>query len=90
MKATIYINRHIITANKKASRDTDEVVDEAAVTVKTYLGTIRCKEIDLTWCKLKQDATAARCSGATIWLETDFENLVIDGKQAHRDMFNGH
>lgn len=87
MKAQIYINRHIVAANKKAST-VENVVDAPAISINTYLGVIYCKNIEYTkGCTLVQDATSARCSGATIWMEAEFESLVIDGVPASRSMF---
>lgn len=88
MKAQIYINRHIVQANKKASAESGRVVDEAAIAVNTYLGSVYAKEVELAaGCKLIQDAAHARCSGATIWIEVpEFESLVIDGVKATRAM----
>ncbi len=89
MKAQIYINRHVVTANKKATAETGEIVDNAAIAVNTYLGSVYAKEVQFTeGGKLIQDATRARCSGATIWMEADFESLVIDGMKADRAMFD--
>ena len=89
MKAQVYINRHVMTANKKASKERACLVDEAAISVNTYLGVVYGKEIEFTQgCKLVQDATNARCSGATIWMEAEFESLVIDGIKADRLMFD--
>lgn len=89
MKARIYVNRHIVGANKKASREKNMIVDESAIAIKTYKGSIYAKEIEFTkGCKLIQDAANARCSGATIWLEAEFESLIIDGKIADRNMYS--
>lgn len=89
MKAQVYVNRHVMTANKKATKDRGVPIDEAAISVNTYLGVVYGKEIDFTQgCKLVQDATNARCSGATIWMEAEFESLVIDGIKADRLMFD--
>lgn len=88
MKAQIYINRHVVNANKKATTQTGEVVDNAAIAVNTYLGSVYAKEIQFTaGGKLIQDASRARCSGATIWIEAEFESLLIDGMKADRSMF---
>ncbi|AFY93085.1 hypothetical protein [Chamaesiphon minutus] len=88
MKAQVYVNRHVMTANKKATKDRGVPIDEAAISVNTYLGVVYGKEIDFTQgCKLVQNATNARCSGATIWMEAEFESLVIDGIKADRSMF---
>ena len=89
MKAQIYVNRHIMAANKKATKETGKLVDNPAIAVNTYKGSIYGKEIEFTQgCKLIQDAANARCSGATIWIEVDeFESLIIDGKTAKRSMF---
>jgi len=89
MKAQIYINRHVVRANKKATSETGELVDVAAIAVNTYLGSVYAKEVEFTTgCKLIQDAANARCSGATIWLESEFESLVIDKVKANRFMFD--
>ena len=83
MKAQIYVNRHVMAANKKATKETGEIVDNKAIAVNTYKGSIYCKEVEFTaGGKLIQDAENARCSGATIWIETEFESLVIDGVEA--------
>lgn len=88
MKAQVYVNRHVMAANKKATKDKACPIDEAAISVNTYLGVVYGKEIEFTQgCKLVQDAARARCSGATIWVETEFESLVIDGVPANRSMF---
>ncbi len=89
MKAQVYVNRHVMAANKKATKDKACLVDEAAISVNTYLGVVYGKEIEFTQgCKLIQDAARARCSGATIWAEAEFESLVIDGIKADRSMFD--
>ncbi|MGH2414603.1 MAG: hypothetical protein ACRDEA_13155, partial [Microcystaceae cyanobacterium] len=89
MKAQIYINRHIAASNKKATALTGELVDNPAVSVNTYKGSIYAKEVEFTgWAKLIQDAANARCSGAIIWIEAEFESLIIDGVRANRFMFD--
>ena len=89
MKAQIYVNRQVMAANKKATKETGEVVDNKAIAVNTYKGSVYCKEVEFTTgAKLIQDAENARCSGATIWLEVDnFESLIIDGVKGDRSMF---
>ncbi|WP_310412516.1 hypothetical protein [Chamaesiphon sp. OTE_8_metabat_110] len=89
MKAQVYVNRHVMAANKKATKNRGVPIDEAAISVNTYLGVVYGKEIEFTQgCKLVQDAAQARCSGATIWAEAEFESLVIDGIKADRSMFD--
>ncbi|WP_036487307.1 hypothetical protein [Myxosarcina sp. GI1] len=90
MKAQIYINRQVMAANKKATKETGELVDKPAIAVNTYKGSIYCKEVEFTrGGKLIQDAEQARCSGATVWIEVnDFESLVIDGLTARNSMFD--
>lgn len=92
MKAQIYINRHIVAANKKLAKETGIEVDNPAISINTYKGVVYAKQIEFTGgCKLVQDAANARCSGATIWLECEnFESLIIDGCQADRSMFDPH
>lgn len=87
MKAQIYINRRIVAANKKATKETGVKVDNPAISINTYRGVVCAKEIEFTsGCILHQDAANARCSGATIWLEAEFESLVIDGVKADRSV----
>jgi hypothetical protein len=88
MKARIYVNRQIMAANKKESKESGKIVDRPALSINTYKGTIYAKEIQFTTgCKLIQDANNARCSGATIWAEAEFETLIIDGAKANRSLF---
>lgn len=89
MQALIYINRQVVARNKKLTKEAGEIVDEPAIAVHTYLGSIYCKHIEFTieGARLLQDACHARCSGATIWMEADFESLIIDGVKANRAMF---
>jgi hypothetical protein len=88
MKAQIYVNRHIVAANKKATKLRGTLVDERAISINTYLGSVYAKRVEFRGgCVLVQDASKARCSGATIWLEALFETLLIDGQVADRGMF---
>jgi hypothetical protein len=91
MKAQIYVNRHIQAANKRATKETKILTDHPAIAVKTYKGSVYCKEVEFTkGGKLIQNAENARCSGATIWIEVDdFESLILDGVAADNSMFNG-
>lgn len=87
LKAQVYINRHIVAANKKATT-ADNLVDNAAISINTSLGVIYAKRIEFTaGATLIQNAADARCSGATIWVETTFESLIIDGVPADRSIF---
>lgn len=89
MKAQIYVNQHIIRANKKATKETGVTVDAPAIAVDTCLGSIYAKEVEFTDnYKLIQDAAKAKCSGTTIWLESEFASLIIDGVKANRSMFD--
>ena len=89
MRAQIYINRHTILANKKASL-AGEFTDDPAIAVRTYLGVIYCKSVEFPPSSnpvLIQDAKNPICSGATVWIEVErFESLIIDGIQANRTM----
>ena len=89
MKAQIYVNRHVMAANKKATKETGYLTDNPAIAVNTHKGSIYCKEVEFTaGGKLIQDAENARCSGATVWVEVDdFESLIIDGVAASRSMY---
>jgi hypothetical protein len=83
MKATIIINRHVVAQNKKQSKESGRICDFPAISIRTYRHAIYCKEVEFTGkSRLIQDARNARCSGATIWIEAEFESLVIDGKPA--------
>ena len=85
MQAEIYINRHIIASNKKATKETGIVVDLPAIAIRTYMGTVYAKKISfIAGCTMVQDAKNARCSGATIWCTAKFETLIIDGVMADR------
>lgn len=76
-----------MAANKKATKETGELVDRPAIAVNTYKGSIYCKEVEfIEGGKLIQNAEDARCSGATIWIEAEFETLIIDGAIANRSM----
>ena len=78
-----------MTANKKATKETEQLTDNPAIAVNTYKGSIYCKEVEFTQGgKLIQDGENARCSGATIWIEAEFESLIIDGAYANRSMFD--
>ena len=88
--ARFLVNRHITAANKKASKLKGALVDERAISINTYLGSVYAKRVEFTsGCTLIQDASKARCSGATIWIEARFESLMIDGVAADRAMFKG-
>ena len=90
MKAQIYVNRHIVAANKKATKQKGALVDERAISINTYLGSVYAKRVEFRGgCVLVQDAAKARCSGATIWIEAELETLVLDGVIANRGMFKG-
>lgn len=72
MKATIYINRHIQSANKKNK------TDNPAIAVHRYKESVYCKQVEFTrGAKLIQNAEKARCSGATIWIEAEYESLIL-------------
>lgn len=80
MKALIFVNRHKVNANKKASKVTGNIADQPAIGIKTYRGSTHCKEIEFTQvAKLIQDSQNPICSGATIRLEADYKTLIIDG-----------
>ena len=78
MKARVFINRQIVAANKRKSKETGVVHDEAAIAIQTYQGSIYAKEVEfINSVRLVQDAKNAICSGATIWLEADFQDIKI-------------
>jgi len=83
MKARIYINRHVLKKNK------EEQVDLPAISIRTYKGTISCKRVDLRGNgSLIQDMNNPVCSGAVVWIEAEFEDLLIDGQEADRSMLH--
>lgn len=87
MQAKIYINRAIVRKNKKQSQESGKLVDEPAIAINTYRGSVYVKSVQLPPnAVLRQDASNAQCSGATIWIECLFEELILDGKPAHRSM----
>lgn len=72
VKAQIYINRHIVAANKKESKVTGKIVDRPAISINTYKGSTYTKRVELAeGIVLVQDGFNPRCSGATIWIEID-------------------
>ena len=81
MKAEVFINRHIVGQNKKTTKETGELKDEPAIAINTSKGVTYCKTVQFpSNAKLVQDPTNARCSGATIWIECEYESLIIDGE----------
>ena len=71
MKARIYINRHIVAANKKHSRN------DPAISINTYKGVEYCQKIALSNAVLIQDMSNPICSGANIWIECDRSDITI-------------
>lgn len=82
MKCQIHVNRSIVANNKKAD------LDNPALSIKCSLGTIHVKKIEfLNGAKLFQDASRPRSCGATVWLETNLNNIIADGVQLDRNSF---
>ena len=78
MLARVYINRHTIQANKKASKNSKVLIDNPAIAIKTYKSVEYAKEVEFKGnVRLIQDAENPICSGATIWLEADYDSIVI-------------
>lgn len=78
MIAKVFINRHIVNANKKATRETGVVVDNPAIAIRTYKGSVYAKEVEfINRIRLVQDAENPMCSGATIWIEADYKDIKI-------------
>ena len=71
MKALIYINRHIVANNKKLGKN------DPAICINTYKGKTYCQRVQIADATLVQDPSHAICSGATIWLECQLENVNI-------------
>ncbi len=89
MKAEIYIVREVINKNKKLAASNPNFIEEPGIVIKTYLGKIRCKK--LTFLKdatLIQSIKDAKCSGATVFITANFEDLIIDEVPATKKMFN--
>ena len=82
MKATIHVNRHVQAANIKYDRD------DPVFSIKTYRGTLHARQIEMTRGTFIQDKAHPQSCGATIWMETSFETLIIDGVPANLEMFN--
>lgn len=87
IKATITVNRKILAQNRKKTIEQGILVDNPAISIRTYLGVIYAKEVKGN-ATLIQDASSARCNGATVWMEAYLENLVIDGVPGSREMFS--
>lgn len=72
MLTRIIMNRHIIASNKKHG------VNEPPIAVKTYKSTIYCHEVEIIGTtRLVYDPTDSPCSGATAWIETDGQVLIL-------------
>ena len=81
MKATVYINRHRVAANKKNG------TDDPCIAVKTYRGVRYTKRLELPdgWV-LRQDFANPICSGATIWLEGPLDAVrLVDATPFHAE-----
>lgn len=73
MKSYIYINRHIVKSNK------EEAKDEPAIAVRTYKGVEYTKRVTFSdGTELIQDFNRPLCSGATIWIESNRENITVE------------
>lgn len=79
MKAKILINRHILTANKKSTKQSGVLVDNPAIAIKTYKSSVYCKRVELApGVKLIQDASNPLPCGATVYITVDdVDSLVI-------------
>lgn len=66
------MNRHVIASNKKHGKT------DPPIAIKTYKGTRYCSEVKvLGETRLIYDPENADCTGATAWLETNDEVIVI-------------
>lgn len=73
MKSYIYINRHKVQKNKKENKD------KPVIAVRSYKGIEYTKRVTFSdGSQLKQDFKNPLCSGATIWLESERENIILD------------
>ena len=73
MKAKIFVNRHKVRENKKHG------LDQPCIGIRTYKGSTYAKHLKLLgsdW-ELIQDFENPMCSGATLWLEGQFENVEV-------------
>lgn len=72
MKTKIIMNRHVIASSKKHGRC------DPPIAVKTYKSTQYCYEVKILGeMKLIYDPNNADCSGATAWIETSDEVIII-------------
>ena len=71
MKATIYINRHVAAANKKHGKN------DPCISINTYKKIEYCHKVEVKNCYIIQDPENARCSGATIWIECQYDDITI-------------
>ena len=73
MKARIIVNRHIIQRNRK------DDTDIPCISVKTYRGTERVHEVRFTRpaVLVSTNALQTNVSGATIWIEAEYETLEL-------------
>lgn len=72
MKTKIIMNRHVIQANKKHGRN------DPPIAVKTYKSTIYAHEVEVVGTvRLIYDPDNADCSGATAWMETNDQVVVV-------------
>lgn len=78
MKARVIVNRHKVRDNKKHGRN------DPCISIRTYKSIEYAKEIGIqcphcaeTVFKLLQDFENPVCSGATVWLEGERENIII-------------
>ena len=73
MKARIIVNRQIVQKNRK------DGTDVPPISVKTYRGAERVHEVRFSGSAVLRSATAAPSgtSGATVWIETEYETLEL-------------
>ena len=72
MKTRIIMNRHVIAANKKHGKC------DPPIAVKNYKTTRYCHEVKILGeVSLIYDPANADCSGATAWLETSDQVVIV-------------
>lgn len=72
MQAKVVINRHQVKANKSAKDN------QPCISIRTYKGVTYARKVKFTGeAILVQDFGNPLCSGANVWIETDFHNIEI-------------
>jgi hypothetical protein len=72
MKTRIHVNQHVIRSNRKTGSS------EPVLTAKNYKDNVRCNEIEIAGpCKVVYSPDKPLSCGATVWIETESEVVVV-------------